>query len=77
MTAPRLSSPKSLDGRSRIYADCPLLAARHRIVSAETLHEIGRDALPDPYDLLVRTTCERCVADLLYCDVHDPYSCPI
>jgi hypothetical protein len=28
----------------------------------------GRYALPEPYDLPVRTTCERCVQDLLYCD---------
>jgi hypothetical protein len=25
----------------------------------------------------VRTTCERCVSDLLYCDVHDAYFCPM
>jgi hypothetical protein len=36
----------------------------------------GRYALREPYDLAVRTTCERCDLDLLYCDVHDAYFCP-
>jgi hypothetical protein len=47
------------------------------VIVPEKSEQSGRYALHEPYDLLVRTTCERCVADLLYCDVHDAYFCPI
>lgn len=49
-------------------------------IPPSSTHVMSQDignALPEPYDRPVLTSCERCVSDLLYCDVHDAYFCPI
>jgi hypothetical protein len=56
----------------------PMICARVLARSAHSQSARDRQTCaPGPSDLAVRTTYERCVTDLLYCEVHDAYFCAI